>query len=72
MSQAGPEKRRIKAMCEPRLLQSSAQAPGQHGSKDNQASRELKGAMNRHDLNPTPSLHGRTYQLAQIQAEGWT
>ena len=58
MSQAGPEKRRIKAMCE--LSQAPARlcpGPGAAWRPGHQASRELEGAMLSHAQTLAPSLH---------------
>ena len=72
MSQAGPEKRRIKAMCE--LSQAPARlcpGPGAAWCPGHQASRELEGpcsAMPR----PWPPACTRDTQAGHTRAGGWT
>ena len=59
MSQAGPEKRRIKATCE--LSQAPARlcpGPGAAWRQGHQANRELEGAMLSHAPNPNPQPAG--------------
>lgn len=73
MSQAGPEKRTIKATCEQRLPQSTAQAAGFMAARY-QASTELEGghrAVMSELRNSTPSLRGGTRKTVRMHAEGW-
>lgn len=71
MSQAGPEKRTIKATCEQRLLQSTAQAPGFYGGKIPSKHRVGRGPWSSHAGNSIPSLHRGTHKTVQMYAEGW-
>lgn len=71
MSQAGPEKRTIKATCEQRLPQSTAQAPEVLWQQDTKQAQSWKGATEQSCRNSTPSLRGGTGKTVQMHAEGW-
>lgn len=72
MSQAGPEKRTIKATCEQRLPQSNAQARGFMPARY-QASTELEGGHGAVMLGTPPPvcMEGHIRQLKCMQKDGF-
>lgn len=72
MSQAGPEKRTIKATCEQRLPQSTAQAPGFYGSKIPSKHRVGRGPWSSHVGTPPPVyVEGHVRQFKCMQKDGF-
>ena len=73
MSQAGPEKKRIRATCEPRLGSGKAlPRPGAAWWQGHQASKELEGAMDSDYPNPdAPAcVEGHISWLTHMQKDG--